>query len=52
MTVHELSQLILEWIWERPKPLQDSFGLHPKERHVLPSEVYSFFEDVVLAASS
>jgi hypothetical protein len=22
MTVHELSQVVLEWIWARPKPLQ------------------------------
>jgi hypothetical protein len=22
MTIHELSQLVLEWIWARPKPLQ------------------------------
>jgi hypothetical protein len=22
MTVHELSLLVLEWIWARPKPLQ------------------------------
>jgi hypothetical protein len=24
MTVHELSQLVLEWIWARPKPLHKS----------------------------
>jgi hypothetical protein len=24
MTVHELSQLVLEWIWARPKPLHMS----------------------------
>jgi hypothetical protein len=23
MTVHKLSQLVLEWIWARPKPLQN-----------------------------
>jgi hypothetical protein len=27
MTVHELSQRVLEWIWARPKPLQNSFRL-------------------------
>jgi hypothetical protein len=26
MTVHELSQLVLEWIWARPKPLHKRIG--------------------------
>jgi hypothetical protein len=35
MTVHKLSQLVLEWIWARPKPLQyevQDFGSSSKLR--------------------
>jgi hypothetical protein len=43
MTVHELSQLALEWIWARPKPLQKK-----TLRNVLKAELTSEFDVFLL----